>query len=69
MVCFAGIEQGSIVTISTIGVLTNKDFFMEGYREMIKRIKPSKIICYGEFIEGMEKEITIVISYESAFVK
>lgn len=48
--CFDGIQKGSIVAISTIGVKKEDAAFSiwkDGVDEMIKRIKPSKIICYG----------------------
>ena len=48
--CFEGIPQGSIVSISTIGVKRNKEAFKiwkSGVDELIKRIKPSTILIYG----------------------
>jgi len=44
--CFNGIEKGSIVAVSNIGCLNDKqkNFFDTGYKEMINRIKPKKII-------------------------
>lgn len=48
--CFDGIPQGSIVSISTIGVKKNKEalkIWKNGVDELIKRIKPSTILIYG----------------------
>lgn len=48
--CFEGIPQGSIVSISTIGVKKNKEalkIWKDGVDELIKRIKPSTILIYG----------------------
>lgn len=48
--CFEGIPQGSIVSISTIGVKKNKEalkIWKQGVDELIKRIKPSTILIYG----------------------
>lgn len=45
--CFDGVEQGSIVAIGMIGCKQSKLNFMRGYNEMLKRIQPSKIICFG----------------------
>lgn len=48
--CFKGIPQGSIVSISTIGVKRNKEaleIWKQGVDELIKRIKPSTILIYG----------------------
>lgn len=48
--CFDGIPKGSIVAISTIGVKKDEISFSiwkTGVDEMIKRIEPSMILCYG----------------------
>lgn len=48
--CFEGIPEGSIVSISTIGVKRNKEalkIWTDGVAEMIKRIKPKVILVYG----------------------
>ena len=56
--CFDGIEKGSIVAVSTIGVKKQKSHFMLGYNEMLSRIKPSKIICYGKPFDEMKGDNT-----------
>lgn len=48
--CFEGVPQGSIVSISTIGVKKNKEalkIWKQGVDELIKQIKPSTILIYG----------------------
>lgn len=48
--CFEGIPHNSIVAISTVGVLKNKDsqtIFKNGVDRMLEIIEPSKIILYG----------------------
>lgn len=48
--CFDGIEKGSVVAISTIGVKqgdTNFIMWKSGVDEMIKRLAPTAILCYG----------------------
>ena len=48
--CFEGIPQGSVVSVSTIGVKEHNDaleIWREGMTEMIKRISPSTILVYG----------------------
>ena len=55
--CFDGIEKGSIVAVSTIGVKKQKSHFMLGYNEMLSRIKPSKIICCGKPFDEMKGDI------------
>ena len=63
--CFDGIEQNSIVAVSTLGVRTEKDLFMQGYNEALRRLKPSKIICYGKPFEEMKGNI-IEVDYAKA---
>ncbi|MGN0535584.1 MAG: DUF4417 domain-containing protein [Eubacterium sp.] len=55
--CFDGIEKGSTVAVSTLGVKKEKSHFMLGYNEMLSRIKPSKIICYGKPFDEMKGDI------------
>ena len=55
--CFDGIEQNSIVAVSTLGVRTEKDLFMQGYNEMLRRLKPLQIICYGKSFEEMKGNV------------
>ena len=48
--CFQGIPEGSVVSVSTIGVKENKNalqIWNDGMKEMIKRIHPSTILVYG----------------------
>lgn len=48
--CFNGIPEGSIVAVSTIGVKKEDERFhmwADGMQQMIKEIKPSKILVYG----------------------
>ena len=61
--CFDAIEEGSIVVVGMIGAKRNNRFkFMLGYNEMLKRIKPTFIICIGEPFPEMKGNI-IKISY------
>lgn len=48
--CFDGIEKGCICAISTIGVKRDPEatkIWEQGVTEMIKRIEPTEIWCYG----------------------
>ena len=55
--CFNGIEKGSTVAVSTYMACAygnradQKDFFMAGYNETLKRIEPETIICQPNFLE------------------
>lgn len=46
--CFDGIEEGSIVAISTYAREDYKQEFMKSYNKMLEIIKPSGIVCYGD---------------------
>lgn len=67
--CFDGIEKGSIVAVSTLGVRNEKSHFMLGYEEMRRRIKPSKIICYGKPFDEMKGDIIEVDYAETNYAK
>jgi len=64
--CFNGIEKGSTVAVSTYmssahgNRADQKDFFMAGYNEMLKRIEPETIICYHYPFPEMEGNILFV---------
>lgn len=60
--CFDGIPKGSIVSISTTGVLRDKEalkIWENGVNEMIKRIEPSCILVYGDKIDYDFKNIKV----------
>lgn len=59
---FDGVNEGSVVAVSTVGMRTEKQLFLAGYKEMLRRIKPKAIICYGDPFEEMEGKL-IVIDY------
>ena len=58
--CFDGLEQGSIVAVSTIGMRNEKTLFLQGYTEMLKRIRPSAIVCFGVPFEEMQGNVFVV---------
>lgn len=61
--CFKGIEKGSVVSISTIGVKENaeaKKIWEDGVTEMIKQIEPSAILVYGGKLDFDYGNIKIV---------
>lgn len=67
--CFEGIPKGSTVAVSTYMARAHgshadqKDFFMKGYREMLRRIEPARVICYSEPFPEMEGNI-VYVDYE-----
>ncbi len=55
--CFDGIQYGSPVAIATQGFKWDKETlnnFQSGYSEMISRINPRFIICYGKMDEELK---------------
>jgi len=51
--CFLGVEQGSAVAISTVGLQAGasegeRRLFLAGYGEMVHVIEPSVVLVYGE---------------------
>lgn len=63
--CFDGVEQGSIVAIGMIGCKSSKLAFMRGYMEMLNKIQPCAIICFGKPFKEMEGNI-ISVDYISS---
>jgi len=67
--CFEGIEKGNIVAVSTYMASAHdhrqdqKEWFMAGYNEMLRRIEPEKIICYNTPFPEMQGNI-IPVDYE-----
>ena len=73
---FDGIDTGSVVAVSTVGMRKEKDLFMAGYKELLRRIKPTAVICYGEPFEEMGGKLIVIdyaetnnLSQEKAFTK
>lgn len=64
--CFDGIERGGVVAVSTYMASAHdnredqKDWFLAGYNEMLRRIEPEKIICYNTPFPEMQGEIVPV---------
>ena len=67
--CFEGIERGSTVAVSTYMASEHgnrrdqKDWFMAGYNEMLRRIEPEKIICCNTPFSEMQGDI-VYVDYE-----
>lgn len=67
--CFRGIPKGSVVAVSTYMVSEHsnrsaqKEFFLKGYREMLRQIEPTRIVCYNNPFPEMEGNI-VFVDYE-----
>jgi hypothetical protein len=57
---FEAIEKGSCVAVSTLGCVGNEFVFMNGYQEMVNRLKPMLVICYGKQFDGMRKYADLI---------
>lgn len=71
-VVFYGIEKHSILAIGSHGLIKhpeNRQIFMDGFREMIRRLEPACLIIYGSYTEEMknlcETKNIKVINFES----
>lgn len=52
--CFAGVERGSIVALSSVGVVKEakaRYLFRDGVEKMLEVIQPSAIVCYGNMLD------------------
>jgi hypothetical protein len=58
--CFNGLEYGTIVAVSTVGGLKNKELFLRGYFEMKRRINPNRVLCFGRAFPEMGNEVITV---------
>lgn len=63
--CFDGIEKNCIVAVGMIGCKKNKLNFLRGYNQMLERIDPEAIICFGEPFIEMNGNI-VVVDYQSS---
>jgi len=67
--CFEGIAKGSAVAVSTYMAHAHstcpeqKEWFMVGYNEMLRRIEPEVIICYDSPFPEMQGNI-VYVDYE-----
>lgn len=68
-ICFSGIKKGSKVIVNTVGTkyLANRSIFRLGFDEMIKRIEPSELYVYGEYIPVNFEEYVEKVHYFPSF--
>jgi len=55
--CFDGLEYETVVAVSTLGGLTEKEHFLRGYFEMKNKINPRQVLCFGETFPEMGYEV------------
>lgn len=64
--CFNGEPKNSVVAVSSIGTQKQEDsriLFKLGYEEMIKRLKPTKILFWGNIPDWVDKSNVIHMGY------
>lgn len=71
--CFDGLPKNSSVCISTLGVRRDRQWngkddnlFLKGYNEMIRRISPTAVMCYGKPPKEIEGEVIKIPTYFDA---
>lgn len=65
--CFSGEPEGCTVAVSSVGTQNSKEtqrLFLDGYREMMARLQPSKIIMYGIVPDECQGNIIQVKSFQ-----
>lgn len=66
--CFDGEPLHSMVAVSSVGTQANnksKEYFLSGYKEMMRRLKPTAIIMYGIVPEGCTGNIIPVKAFQA----
>ena len=64
--CFDGVPKGTVVAVSTKGVMKHdedKERFLAGYNKMLKVIEPKQILLFGKPIGGLDGDI-VEMGYE-----
>lgn len=68
--CFDGEPVHSIVAVSSVGTQQSKrtkELFIQGYKEMVRRLEPETIIFYGKVPEECLGNIVRVRSFQEKF--
>ena len=70
--CFDGEPVGGAVAVSSVGCLQDKEsraLFLEGYNEMLRRLKPTQIIFYGKIPGDISGNIINIKPFYTKFDK
>jgi hypothetical protein len=51
--CFDGVEQGSVVAVTTLGQREVEWTYLQGFEKMCTMIEPETVICYSQPFEKM----------------
>lgn len=66
--CFDGEPLHSMVAVSSVGTQANnksKEYFLSGYKEMMRRLKPTAVIMYGTVPEECTGNIIPVKAFQA----
>lgn len=70
--CFTGEPEGYTVAVSSVGTQGSREtrqLFMDGYREMMSRLQPSRIVMYGDIPDECQGNIVSVKAFQSKWRK
>ena len=70
--CFDGEPEESTVAVSSVGTQGSKEtrrLFLDGYKEMLLRLQPKKIIMYGNIPDGCQGSIIAVKAFQQKWRK
>ena len=64
--CFLGVPLRSLVAVSTVGLKLDQPWsyhlFLDGFEEMVRRLRPSAVLCYGS-IPNACRQMAEVVCY------
>lgn len=58
--CFDGEPVGGVVAVSSVGTQNNKEakrLFLRGYEEMMRQLRPERVILYGNVSDELEGNV------------
>jgi len=62
--CFLGVPLRSFVAVSTVGLKLDQPWsyhlFLDGFQEMIRRLRPSAVLCYGSIPAACRQMIEVI---------
>lgn len=68
--CFDGEPVGGSVAVSSVGCLHSKakrELFLDGYAEMMRRLRPDKVFFYGRVPDECEGNIVRIGTFQEKF--
>jgi len=62
--CFLGVPRRGVVAVSTVGVTLNNpldyQLFLDGFMEMVQRLEPVVVLCYGRLPAACHERVEVV---------